>query len=172
MKTVIVLMILLLGSVVSVSAAYSRMNVITLPADYRINSIYFASKGENIAWSNIRRIPLDNLITLIQSANARVTAEKFSNGKWSPMTKQELLTLLNSDKVGSQSLKSLKSAIMISRSSGTRKSDSTKCNTIYNPFTREGMSMVDFNRMPESSKKDILSHPTTRKYLRSYGCKF
>lgn len=169
MKAAIMLMLLLLSSAFSVSAAYSRMNFITLPADYRINSVYFASKGENVAWNSARRMPLDNLITLIQSPNSQVTAEKFSNGVWGRITKQEVLVLLKSNKVGSASLKS---GVMISSSSATRKSDSTKCNTIYNPFTREGMRMVDFNRMSESSKKDILSHPTTKKYMRSYGCKF
>lgn len=174
-KFMVITFLLVIGMVAAVSAGGGNRNVnvpqpkvslLVLPEGYRITSIFAPSQGQNMAWEQIKRYRTVDLITLVQSPNAKIVAEKYENGKWMKMAKKDLIELFKSGKVKDVPQgKALKFG-----SFAKTRAQLNRCASVFDPVTHASIPLYAWERMPPQAQEAILKHPVTQKYLKASGC--
>jgi len=164
MKKYVLLM--LMAIVAIIPTAQARLDLLTLPEDVRVSSIYMPTVHQNVGWFSIKGYSVDALVNVLQSAQAKVNAEKYADGKWVKLEKKELVEMLKTGKIQSQ----LKMPAGVGTSKMTRKpvysGDAIgNCQSVFNPIRKSSISLRDWNRMSPKAQQEILSSPYTKRYL-------
>lgn len=164
MKKYILLMLMAIAAVIPLAQA--SLDLLTLPDDVRVISLYLPTIHQNVGWFSVKGYSADALVNVLQSAQAKVNAEKYADGKWIKLEKKEFVDMLKTGKIKSQ----LKMPAGAGTSKTTRKpaySNSLigNCQSVYNPVKRSSIALREWNRMSPRAQEEILSHPYTKRYL-------
>ena len=164
MKKYVLLM--LMAIVAIIPTAQARLDLLTLPDDIKVSSIYMPTVHQNVGWLSVKGYSVDALVNVLQSAQAKVNAEKYADGKWVKLEKKEFIDMLKTGKIKSQ----LKMPASVGTSKMTRKpvysGDAIgNCQSIFNPIGKSSISLRDWKRMSPKAQQEILSHPYTKRYL-------
>ncbi len=164
MKPVLVIVMGLL--LFSMPFATARLELLVLPDDVRVNSLYLPTLRQNVGWGVVKRYSTEDLINILRSSQAGVNVEKYADGRWVSMNKQEFVQLLQSGKVKDVTGRTL----TYGTSKNSRKPDVAaegigRCKAIYNPINKNSISLRQWNMLSKDKQQELLSHPYTKKYL-------
>ncbi len=145
----------------------AKIETMELPDDVRVSSIYMPTTHENMGWFAIKRYSAETLLNVLQSAQAKVNAEKYVDGAWVKVDKKEFIGMLKSGKIKPKT----KGPINMGTSKMIRKpvyggDVIGKCQSIYNPIQKSSISIRDWKRMSPKAQEEILSSPYTKRYLK------
>ena len=164
MKRYVLLM--LIAVVAMAPLAQASLDLLILPDNVKVNSIYLPTIHQNVGWFAAKRYSAEYLISVLESSQAKVNAERHVDGRWVKLEKKEFITMLKTGDIKSQS----KTYTATGTSRMTRKpvysGDAIgNCQSIFNPIKKSSISLRDWKRMSAKAQEEILSSPYTKRYL-------
>lgn len=161
-KIKLVLLFLVLASVPIVDA---KLDILTLPNDVQVISIFAPTLRENIRWEKAKQYTPGRLVSILQSPQAKIYARKKVSDQWVPLSKEEFIALLQSGNIGQTSAIRPVSTFAASRKPETSDADVGRCKSVFNGLTKESLALRQWKKLSDQQQRKILDNPFTRRHL-------